>query len=296
MVRSSVTYTLGANVENPTFTGAASINGTGNSGNNVIIGNAGNNVLSGLGGVDTVSYATATAGVTVSLAVPLAQNTFGAGTDTLSGFVIHPASAFADTLTGTSGANVINGGAGIDHMSGGQGNDTYYVDNAGDVVSEGAAGGTDTVLASVSYSLASGSQIEFLRANAGATGLRLSGNQFANTIVGGTGNDIMTGAGGADTLTGGSGADSFVYQTLADLTVAAGGRDTITDFTSAAGDKIDLHLLDAIANQTGDQAFDFIGANPFSGTPGELNYTPSGSNTLVAGDVNGDKAADFSSC
>ncbi|MEY9427047.1 hypothetical protein ABH975_002362 [Bradyrhizobium ottawaense] len=53
-VRSSISYVLGANVENLTLTGGASINGTGNALANVIVGNDGNNVLSGLGGSDTI--------------------------------------------------------------------------------------------------------------------------------------------------------------------------------------------------------------------------------------------------
>ena len=65
-------------------------------------------------------------------------------------------------------------------MAGGAGNDTYFVDNAADMVTEAAGQGTDTVMASVNYSLAAGSEIEFLRANAGATGLSLTGNALAN--------------------------------------------------------------------------------------------------------------------
>ena len=44
-VQSSVTYTLGANVENLTLTGTAAINGTGNTLDNTLTGNAGNNIL-----------------------------------------------------------------------------------------------------------------------------------------------------------------------------------------------------------------------------------------------------------
>lgn len=67
-----------------------------------------------------------------------------------------------------------------------------------------------------------------------------------------------------------------------------------TDFSAAAGDKIDLHLIDASTKQAGDQVFSFIGMMAFSGAAGELCYPAAGSDTLVSGDVNGDKSADFS--
>ena len=103
---------------------------------------------------------------------------------------------------------------------------------------------------------------------------------------------MLVGGAGADVLTGGAGADVFRFTALADSTVAAGGRDTIRDF--ASGDKIDLHLIDANASLAGDQAFSFIGTNAFSGAAGQLRYAASGGNTLISGDVNGDKVADFS--
>ncbi len=40
-------------------------------------------------------------------------------------------------------------------MIGGAGNDTYYVDNTDDVITEAASAGTDTVYSSVNYTLAS---------------------------------------------------------------------------------------------------------------------------------------------
>ena len=56
------------------------------------------------------------------------------------------------------------------------------VDNAADKVFEAVGGGTDTVFASVNYALQAGQEVEVLRANAGATGLILTGNEFNNYL------------------------------------------------------------------------------------------------------------------
>lgn len=145
---------------------------------------------------------------------------------------------------------------------------------------------------SINYTLTAGSEIDFLRGNAGTTGQALTGNELASAIVGRAGNDTLTGGGG-DALIGGGGADTCSFAALSDSTLAS-GRDTIMDFSSLAGDKIDLHLMDAVTTVAGNQAFNFIGTNAFSATAGELHYAPSGANTLISGDVNGDGAADFS--
>ena len=71
-----------------------------------------------------MSYEHAAAGVTVSLATTSAQNTVGAGTDTLSGFENLTGSAYDDSLTGSSGNNVLIGLAGNDTLNGGAGADT----------------------------------------------------------------------------------------------------------------------------------------------------------------------------
>ena len=57
-VQSTVTHTLRVNVENLTLLGTASINGTGNTLDNLIIGNIGNNILNGGAGNDTLQGGT----------------------------------------------------------------------------------------------------------------------------------------------------------------------------------------------------------------------------------------------
>src|SRR5204862_29502 len=105
--------------------------------------------------------------------------------------------------------DILDGRAGADAMDGGAGDDRYYVDNALDAITDSS--GVDTIWASVGYSLAAGVAIEYLRANAGSTGLTLTGNELNNRIVGGAGNNILEGRAGADTLDGAEGTDTASY-------------------------------------------------------------------------------------
>ncbi len=204
-----------------------------------------------------------------------------------------PASAAKSVAMGTTGNNDLPGTVGADLMFGLARDDTYHVNHAGDVVTEKAGEGSDTILATLGYTIGAGQQIEFLRADAGATGLALTGNELANTIVGGTGNDTLTGGGAGDVLTGGGGSNIYVLTALTDSGMTTTPRDTITDF-SVLLDTIDLHLLDANTTLAGDQAFTFIGNAAFSNVAGQLNFGALGADTRVMGDVNGDGTGDFS--
>lgn len=111
-------------------------------GKSVIEGGDGNDVLNAKGG--TASYEQAGAGVTVSLALQgTAQDTGGAGSDTLKGFARLLGSGFADTLTGDAKGNVITGGAGADVLTGGAGRDTFRFASAsegGDTITDFTSG------------------------------------------------------------------------------------------------------------------------------------------------------------
>jgi serralysin len=135
-VESSITYTLGANVENLKLTGTAAINGAGNALDNVISGNAYSNVLDGGTGLDTVSYlfGTTNIGVKVNLGLTTAQITGGSGTDTLSNFENLIGSSYDDDLTGSSIANSISGALGNDRLAGGLGNDSLTGGSGADII------------------------------------------------------------------------------------------------------------------------------------------------------------------
>jgi Ca2+-binding RTX toxin-like protein len=257
-VQSAVTWILAAEVENLTLTGAAAINGTGNALNNTLSSAAGNNVLDGGLGVDTLSYASAASGVSVSLALTVAQNTGGAGTDTVSNFEHLTGSAFNDTLTGDAGANTLIGGAGNDTMAGGLGNDTYEVKEAGDVVIENVGEGSDAVWAYVNYTL--GANIETLVLSNAVGNMIGTGNALNNTIIGSNGNDTLDGGAGNDNLNGAAGFDTLSYASAASgvsvslaLTAAqntgGAGTDTVSNFEHLTGSAFNDSLTgDAGAN------------------------------------------------
>lgn len=199
-------YTLGANVENlelrVDFVHAANA-GLGDSGDptaelhRTATGNALNNVITGVSDFDLLSGDNALA---------RSQITF-----TLDG------GAGNDTLVGGDGNDTLIGGSGVDSMAGGKGDDHYSVDAATDLIVEGLDAGYDTVLATVSYSLAANVEEGILAEATAAIALTgnalandLEGNSGNNTLIGGLGDDELRGMWGNDNLQGGEGADILV--------------------------------------------------------------------------------------
>ncbi len=242
-VFSSATYTLGANVENLTLTGAGAINATGNALNNVIVGNSGANFINGGAGADAMSGGDGNDNFTVDNAGDTVSENASQGTDrvfasvsfvlganvenlTLTGVdaINGYGNELVNTLIGNDAANILDGAAGADSMTGGLGNDSYYVDDAGDSVVENPSEGTDTVYASLTYTIAT--DLENLTLIGGAA-INGTGNGVANTIFGNGQANIVSGLAGNDVLDGGSGDDQLFGGADNDTLYGRAGADTL---------------------------------------------------------------------
>ena len=194
-----------------------------------------------------------------------------------------------DTLTGNNGNDWLDGGPGADAMSGSSGNDTYIVDDPGDaIVNELSTWGTDTVRASISYTLSS--TVEHLVLIGGAlngtgnsSSNQITGNALNNYLRGEGGNDLLNGGGGpneTDRLNGGANADTFVLsdagvQFYDDGNPSAPGHNgyaIIEDFTPSQSDRLRL---------AGNTAQYFLSASPIVGVPGTALYHDSNGNNLL---------------
>ena len=180
-----------------------------------------------------------------------------------------------DTLEGNGGDDELDGGDDADSMSGGTGNDIYIVDDAGDVVTEYANGGTDTVDASITYTL--GNQVENL-ALTGTGGLNGTGNDrdnviwgsnYDNLLNGGGGVDAIKGAGGADIIDGGTGADTMLGGDGGDIFIVDDAGDVVTE---AIGEGFDMLQTSVSYSLTAGSEVEVLYADPAT-TTAAINLT-----------------------
>ena len=195
-------FTLGANIENLSFSSTIAITGIGNELANTIIGNTLQNVLHGLDGNDSLSG--------------------GNGNDTLYGGI---------------GNDTLNGGLDIDYMAGGAGNDLYVVDVVADTVFENANEGTDTIQAAFNFSIKDIAHVENLKTTTSGA-ITLTGNSLDNLITATTGDNQLFGDAGNDTLDGGTGNDKMFGGVGDDVYNVNVTTDVVTELVGEGTDTI----------------------------------------------------------
>ncbi|MDO9526029.1 MAG: calcium-binding protein, partial [Gemmobacter sp.] len=230
-------------------------------GNDSILGGDGNDLLLGGGGNDTIHG--------------------NDGNDTILGGLGN------DTLYGDAGDDYLHGGSGIDMLVGGSGNDTFVVDSNGDIVSETAGGGIDTILSTVSRVASANVENLTLIGTAAINGTGnaldnvLIGNNAANVLNGLDGKDRLVGLGGNDTLNGGNGADTILGGLGDDLINGRGGNDRLVggagadQFTFNTGDGSDV-----VADF--EDGLDLIRIGIGAETFGDITVSDSGLNTVIS--------------
>ncbi|WP_459990409.1 calcium-binding protein [Methylosoma difficile] len=142
IVRSSVSFTIKAYVEQLELLGSGNINGTGSALSDLIIGNDGNNVLNGGGDVDELRGGLGDDTYVVNKSQDLVVENANEGNDSIQSVVSYvlpqnvdsltltgnltingTGNALNNTLVGNAAANILNGGTGADVLIGGLGND-----------------------------------------------------------------------------------------------------------------------------------------------------------------------------
>jgi len=303
-VKSSISWKLGANLENLTLTGTANTYAVGNELNNVLIGNDGNNEINGGAGVDTMSGGKGNDTYAVDNAGDIVIEAANEGYDTVLSFVNYTLSAnieegqlignaislagneldnvlignaLANNLFGGAGNDVINGGAGGDRMVGGLGDDTYIVDNTGDIIVEAANEGRDTVQASVNYTLSANIEEGQLIGNAAS----LTGNSLDNVLIGNAQDNTLNGMAGADTMDGGAGNDSYFVDNVGDVVIE---RDASPTQIDAVNSVIDYTLGANV------EWLNLLGSDNLNGTGNALNnrITGNSGNNILDGGLGAD--------
>jgi Ca2+-binding RTX toxin-like protein len=276
-VRSTVTWTLGANLEQLALEAAGNVNGTGNALNNLIYGNVGNNVLNGLAGIDTIQG--------------------GAGNDTLDG------GAGADSMAGGLGNDTYVVDIDEDSVTelADEGTDTLVIAYANATTDPQWIGLPEnfeniSITGTGLYDLIGGLTANVLTGNASVNAL--FGFEGDDTLIGGAGNDyldggddndVLDGGLGSDQMDGGAGNDSYTVDVAGDTVIESsdGGTDTVkVSFAAAATYTLATDLENAVVgsavaiNLTGNAVANILTGNAAANILNGL----AGADTLIGGD------------
>ena len=288
---------------------------TAGAGANVLNGGGGNDTLNatvdnvrdtlnGGDGNDTASYAAYTANLTVNLggAAPIVvggSGTTAGNSDVIASIENFTGGSGSDSITGSTGANVLDGGGGNDtfnyqigggadtiiggagtdvlNITGAANNDVLDVVFAGGVIT-GFEGGTVTGVEQINANLGGNADtISYAASTANVTvnlgaGTASGFNSIASILnaVGGSGSDTLTGTAGNNTLEGGAGNDTINGGAGADIIIGGAGADTL-DSGAANDNQQDIFRFSATGD-FGDTVNNFD-ANNGAATDDRIEFT-----------------------
>jgi Ca2+-binding RTX toxin-like protein len=246
-ILSSVSYATGANVQTLTLTGSGNLLGTAGIGGETVTANAGNDTLVSAGndtliagaGVDSLSGAGYTTYVIDNSADTVTASGSGSVINTSASFVlpgnvdtlnltgnanlVATGNGDSDKISANSGSDTIISGSAVSTLVGGTGADTFYVNNADDLV-EAQPGTQSTEISSVSFAAGTGITSLTLTGSGNLTG-SLGGT--GQTLVGNSGNDDLNGSVGAETIVAGGGNNTLTGGSGAQVLMAGSGNDTL---------------------------------------------------------------------
>ncbi len=160
----------------------------------------------------------------------------------------------------------------------------YVIRNSSDRAVEAAGEGNDTAFAAVNFTLETGSAVEMLRtiAQAATTPINITGNALTQTIVGNEGANRLDSGGGNDLMIGLGGDDFYIVRSAGDRAVesAGAGSDRVfagVSFTLEAGSSIEMMstadnagttAINLTGNALAQSIFGNAGANSLDGGGG----------------------------
>ena len=271
---------------------------TGGDGDDKLYGGAGRDILDGGAGNDTAYYIASNLGVSVNLATGRIYGGHANG-DTLTSIENLVGSDYNDRLAGDAKNNTLKGGEGDDRLYGNEGADTLYGNEGNDTL-EGGEGadtldggeGNDTadygssnasVTVNLANNTASGGHAE------GDTLISIEnirGSQYADTLIGDDGDNILTGGQGGDWIYGGAGNDTASY----DSYYWGGYPGVIVNLSTGRGYDGDAEddILISIENIIGSYNNDTLKGNQFDnrlegGQGIDTLYGGAGDDTLYGG-------------
>ncbi len=268
---------------------------TGGTGNDLFTVGSGNATITGGGGTDTVKLSGTAAAYSLvqSGSGALVTNLATGHTDTLTGIATVQFSDKTVTLTAppqvitapAGGGTVTGSATAPDTLVGGTGNDLFIVQNTGTVVSVGGPLGTDTIQASVSYTLPAYVNNLVLTGSGNLVGTGNSTGSY-DSLTANDGNSTLVAGVGINTLIGGAGNDLFVVHSNADVVQTAyktSGADTVEsatgfDLSNATNVRI-LKLTGSAPRGYGNDLGDLLIADDADC----LLVAGNGANTLVGG-------------